>query len=325
MPQPTPDTEVGRYSRRRQRRVKVCYDMRMNNAIHTLFAMLLLALGAPAGHAADAPARPHVVLIIGDDHGWSDYGFMGHAAIQTPHLDALARDGLLFTHGYVPSSLCRPSLATLATGLYPHQHGITGNDPTARADREAYLHLNQGWIERFEESPNIAGMLGEAGYISHQSGKWWEGPCRCGDFTSGMTHGDPERNGRHGDEGLIIGRETMAPVFEFIDGAVDNNKPFFVWYAPFMPHLPHNPPERLLAKYRTPARPEEVAAYYAMCEWLDETVGQLIAHLEARNVRDDTLIVFLNDNGWVQPIKDGPGWRTPVGAPKGKRSAYDGG
>lgn len=288
-----------------------------------VFVMSAVALSAIA--AAEDGSRPNVLLIIGDDQGWTDFGFMGHPIIQSPHLDALARGGVLFTHGYVPSSLCRPSLATLATGLYPHQHGITGNDPTARGERAAYLSLNRDWIDLFEESPNIAEMLGDAGYVSHQSGKWWEGACRCGDFTAGMTHGDPERGGRHGDEGLIIGRETMAPVFDFIDGAVEKDTPFFVWYAPFLPHLPHNPPERLLAKYRMPDRPEEVAAYYAMCEWLDETVGQLIAHLETRDVRDNTLIVFLNDNGWVQPIKDGPGWHTPYGAPKGKRSPYDGG
>ena len=297
----------------------------MNKTFHALVALLLFALAAPTALAADAPAKPNVVLIIGDDQGWPDFGFMGHPVINTPHLDALANDGTVFTHGYVPSSLCRPSLATLATGLYPHQHGITGNDPTARNERDAYLQLNQTWIELFEETPNIAGMLGEAGYVSHQSGKWWEGECRCGDFTAGMTHGDPDRGGRHGDEGLIIGRETMAPVFNFIDDAVENETPVFVWYAPFLPHLPHNPPERLLGKYRAEDRPEEVAAYYAMCEWLDETVGQLVAHLEARDVRDNTFIVFVNDNGWVQPIKDGPGWRTPFGAPKGKRSPYDGG
>ena len=73
--------------------------------------------------------RPNVVLIISDDQAWSDYGFMGHPQIETPRLDRLARESLVFPRGYVPSSLCCPSLASMITGLYPYQHRITGNDP----------------------------------------------------------------------------------------------------------------------------------------------------------------------------------------------------
>src|SRR5688500_5437324 len=79
--------------------------------------------------------RPNVVIILSDDQAWTDYGFAGHKHIQTPHLDRLAKESLLFTRGYVPSSLCRPSLMSLITGLYPHQHGITGNDPPKGTDR----------------------------------------------------------------------------------------------------------------------------------------------------------------------------------------------
>src|SRR4051794_34274924 len=74
-------------------------------------------------------APPNVVMIIGDDQCWTDYGFMAHPHVQTPHLDKLARESLVFKRGYVPSSLCRASLATMITGLYPHQHKMTSNDP----------------------------------------------------------------------------------------------------------------------------------------------------------------------------------------------------
>ena len=89
------------------------------------------------------PARterpPNVVLIIGDDMAWTDYSFMGHPHVHTPNLDRLAAEGLTFRRGYVPSSLCSPSLASILTGLYAHQHRFTSNDPplptgkTARA------------------------------------------------------------------------------------------------------------------------------------------------------------------------------------------------
>jgi len=83
---------------------------------------------------------PNVVLIISDDQAWTDFGFMKHPAIRTPHLDRLAARSAVFRRGYVPTSLCRPSLATIITGLYPHQTGITGNDPPKGSERAAMLH-----------------------------------------------------------------------------------------------------------------------------------------------------------------------------------------
>src|SRR5437762_14319467 len=82
-------------------------------------------------------APPNVVLIVSDDQGWTDFGFMGHKVIQTPRLDRLARESAVFPSGYVPTSLCRASLATLLTGLYPHQHRICCNDPPAGVERSA--------------------------------------------------------------------------------------------------------------------------------------------------------------------------------------------
>lgn len=276
---------------------------------------LIATLVCLAGFAAAAPRQPNVVFIISDDHGWRDYGFMGHADVRTPHIDRLAKEGLTLTRGYVPTSLCRPSLASIMTGLYPHQHKITGNDPKGDAKDAAN---REQMVKVFQESKTIAGMLGAKGYVSHQSGKWWEGECRCGGFTECMTHGDVSRGGRHGDEGLKIGRQTMQPVFDFIDQS--KGKPFFLWYAPFLPHTPHNPPERLLAKYRRPGLDLSISKYYAMIEWLDETVGQLREHLEKRGLADDTIIAYMADNGWVQL----PGGGT-LAESRAKLSPYDAG
>src|SRR5262245_52798585 len=87
----------------------------------------------PGATRADTP--PNVVLIIADDQGWTDFGFMGHPVIRTPHLDRLAAESAVFPNGYVPTSLCRASLATLLTGLYGHQHKICCNDPPDGVDR----------------------------------------------------------------------------------------------------------------------------------------------------------------------------------------------
>jgi uncharacterized sulfatase len=134
-----------------------------------------------------------------------------------------------------------------------------------------------------------------------------------------MTHGDPARGGRHGDVGLAIGRQGIRPMTLFIELARARKSPFFVWYAPMMPHQPHNPPERLLAHYRGRAPTEQVAKYWAMCEWFDETCGELLDFLDAQKLADDTLVVFLADNGWIQdPTADRY-------APRSKQSPYDGG
>src|SRR6516225_7939990 len=124
----------------------------------------LSALALTLTLTATSPAAPpNIVMIIGDDQAWGDYGFMGHEHIKTPFLDKLASEGLVFKRGYVPSSLCRASLATMITGLFPHQHKITSNDPpipqgltAAKAERDAgYLKLRAEMIAEFEKSPTL--------------------------------------------------------------------------------------------------------------------------------------------------------------------------
>ncbi len=286
---------------------------------------LLVAVLAPAMVAA---APPNIVFIVGDDQAWTDYGFMGHPHIQTPHLDKLAGESLRFDRGYVPTSLCRASLATMITGLYPHQHSITSNDPpipdgvkpAEAMKNEKYLADRKVMIETFEKSPNLPKLLAEKGYTSLQAGKWWEGnACRCGGFTEGMTHGDTSKGGRHGDDGLSVGRKGIKEVTDFIDTAKKDGKPFFVWYAPMMPHQPHNPPERLFKKYADKTDSEFVAKYWAMCEWFDETVGEVLGHLDKQKLSENTVVIYLHDNGWIQEPKKGQF------AAKSKRSPYDGG
>ena len=94
---------------------------------------LLFCLSAAAAAIPGAQAPPNILLIVSDDHAWSDYSFMGHPTVKTPSIDRLAASGTLYTRGYLPTAVCRPSLATLLTGRYPHQHGITGNDPAGGA------------------------------------------------------------------------------------------------------------------------------------------------------------------------------------------------
>lgn len=269
--------------------------------------------------AAEEPPPPNIVFIVSDDHHWRDYGFMGHPEVRTPHLDRLAARSLVFRRGYVPSSLCCPSLASLITGLQPHQHHITSNDPpgTAEARRgpgdPVFEQGREAMNRHMDNAPTLPRLLARQNYLSFQSGKWWQGDYTRAGFTAGMTRGV-----RHGDEGLQIGRDTMQPLWDFIDKAQRDKKPFFVWYAPLMPHQPHNPPERLLQKYQH-LRSPFVAKYFAMIEWFDETCGALLDYLDRHHLTENTLIVYLADNGWIQDPE------APRFAPRSKRSQYDGG
>lgn len=266
---------------------------------------------------------PNIVFILSDDQSWTDYSFMGDKNIETPRLDKFASESLTFTRGYVPTSLCSPSLATIITGIYPKNHGILGNDvvyertedrKVSRENRsEAYKRI----IPHFEKLTTLPDILKEKGYVSFQTGKWWHGNHKIGGFDYGMTHGDPKRGGRHGDYGLEIGRKGLDTINSYVDLALKEKKPFFLWYAPFLPHAPHTPPQRLLDKYLKKTDSEYVAKYWAMCEWFDETCGELFDLIDDKGLTENTLFVYVCDNGWVQNLDNATYDKTS------KRSPYD--
>ncbi len=290
-----------------------------------LLAFTMVGIGPATGAQADNPAAiapPNILLIVSDDQAWTDYGFMGHPVIRTPNLDRLAARSLCFTRGYVPSSLCCPSLASLITGRFPHEHGVVCNDPPRppTLSGEAF-HRSPAFREGRERlssfldaMPTLPRILQTKGYLSFQSGKWWQNSFARGGFTHGMTRGD-----RHGDDGLQIGRVTLKPIEDFVAMAEKEQRPWFVWYAPMMPHDPHTPPERLLARYRDRGEPLPIARYHAMVEWFDETCGQLLDLLERRGIADRTIVAYVTDNGWITDPETGRF------APRSKQSPYDGG
>ena len=290
------------------------------HALSSVFLGIFLLFIAFADRAESAP--PNVVLILSDDQHWSDYGFMGHEHLQTPALDRLASESLVFRRGYVPFSLCCPSLASLITGRYPHEHLIVGNDPPeahgiprrSPEGRKLFEAGREEMTKRFGQWPTLPKLLGEHGYRSLQTGKWWQGHYSQGGFDEGMTKGS-----RHGDEGLAIGRKTMQPVFDFIDRCSDTEQPFFVWYAPMLPHTPHDPEKSFVQHYESKTDSIHVAKYWGNVERFDTTVGDLIDHLDANGLSENTLVVYVCDNGWITDPENGKY------AGKSKRSPYDGG
>jgi len=272
----------------------------MTSIIHLRMKLILTLLTlatllVPSQSRADD--RPNVILILSDDQGFTDYGFMGHKVLRTPNIDRMAAQSLLYTRGYV-MPVCSPSLACLLTGRLPHEHGITGNDlgntaqatskKEGRKDRSPLAHQLLG-------NPTILPKaLSAAGYLTFQTGKLWNVTAEEVGFTSGMTN----RKGRHGGDGLSIGRESMQPIYDFIDKAQAGKKPFFVWYAPMMPHDPHNPPDKFLAHYKDKGLSPKAEKYYGMVEWFDKTCGDLDEYLTKNHLADNTVIIYMADNGW---------------------------
>ncbi len=285
-----------------------------------IFIALLLLPQTLVFAAEAAKPQPNVVFIISDDQGARDYSFMQHPQIKTPHIDKLASQSLAFSNGFVPSSVCCPSLATIITGLYPHQHKVTSNDPPlpkagkSNGDRGSTAELDAQWMTMLDQVPTLPRLLSGAGYMSFQTGKWWQGDFKHGGFTHGMTQGN-----RHGDKGLTIGREGLQPIYDFIADSRKQQKPFFVWYAPMMPHTPHTPPDRLFKKYSALTDSPHIARYWAMCEWFDESCGELLGYLDREKLAENTIVIYVTDNGWIQSPS------AAVFAPKNKTTPFDAG
>ena len=290
---------------------------------------LLIAAVLPAVSAASRPdiaAPPNVVLIISDDQTYRDFGFMGNDQVQTPHLDRLAAKSARFVNGYVPTSVCSPSLASILTGLYPHQHGIHYNHPPPGNSRfnkmesvDEYVRVRSESFYLIKSTPTLPRLLTQRGYRSLQTGKFWEGHYSNAGFTEGMTlftaprgqkygglrtlaNGELAAHG-NGDWGLKIGRETMQPIFDFIDRRV-GKAPFFVWYAPYLPHQPHDSPRRYFDLYKDrPEIPAHFVPYYAAISQFDDTVGELVQFVEQKGQAKNTLFVFVVDNGWTPGLR----------------------
>lgn len=197
--------------------------------------------GLPAVAATPAAGRPNIVLMISDDQDNQHLGFMGNTYVHTPTIDRLARAGTVFTTAHLPMSRCHPTLASFLSGRWPHQTGIYYNYGTAKLNPHNSL-------------PNL---LKAAGYATYVEGKYWEGDPRA----MGFTHGA-------GKTANTFVRKGQDDLFAFID-EVAGKQPMFIWWAPLIPHTPHNPPQKYRDLY-DPAR-MPVPSYIANREQSSDT------------------------------------------------------
>jgi uncharacterized sulfatase len=249
----------------------------------------VLAMFGCTASEGDAPP-PNIVLIVSDDQGYRDFGFMGAEYAKTPNLDTLAASGTVFRNGFSTSSICGPALRSLLTGLHPYQWD-------ARMDlrRERGIARKRGYY--IQDFVTLPGLLQARGYRSFQGGKLVEQTYEVAGFTHGLSReGDDFRFGGPGTE---LGRSlSLEPLFEFMDESGD--RPFFLWFAPMLPHAPHDAAKSLREPFAGQGLTDQAVAYYANVLRFDALVGELLEHLEGTGRRENTLVVFLADNGWDQ-------------------------
>ena len=267
------------------------------------FAGALALLGAIASVQA-ADHKPNIVHIVADDLGWKDVGFNGCADIKTPNLDALAATGARFTQFYV-QPMCTPTRACLMTGRYPLRYGLQ----TIVIPGPAGYGLDTGeWL--------MPQCLKEAGYKTAIIGKWHLGhadlkywPRQRGfDYQYGAMIGELDYY-THSDAGVLDWFRNNKPVREkgyttqlIGNDAVkyineqDPDKPFYLYLAFNAPHTPYQAPKEYVDRYPGIADPTR-RTYAGMVACLDDEIGRVVAALDKKGLRDNTLILFHSDNG----------------------------
>ncbi len=280
---------------------------------------LCLTFGLLAGsQPVDAAARPNVILLMGDDHGWDETGYNGHPHLQTPVLDDMASHGLRLDHFYAAHPTCSPTRGSIVTGRHPNRYGTFSPNRSIRP-----------------EEISVAQLLGQSGYACAHFGKWHLGPVKADSptnpgamgFDEWLSHdnffemnpqlsrngGPPERI--PGESSEILVREAI----QFMSRQVSKERPFFVviWYG--SPHEPYSGLEQDLQLYkdlparysgkmtqltsnktgRSTKRPlgEVLQERYAEITAMDRSIGQLRNWLRRTDQHKNTLLWYCGDNG----------------------------
>ena len=259
-----------------------------------------------------------------DDIGWRDVGFMGNRFVETPHIDRIAKSGLVFTQAYASAPNCAPTRACLMSGQYTPRHGIyTVVDP--RQPPGSPWHKLQAAESKSELDTNIvtiAEALQGGGYATAFFGMWNLGRGRTGPVTPGGQGFQkvvfPENLGfakdaYFNDNGEYLSDRLTDEVLKFIEQ--NRKQPFFAYLPDHAIHAPFNPKPDLLAKYKRKAAANndrrDDPACAATIEAVDQNVGRIMEHLEQLNLSDNTVVIFTSDNGGTQqytpPLRGGKG------------------
>jgi len=243
--------------------------------------------------------RPNIIFIIADDLGWADIGYHG-SEIQTPNLDRLAKQSVRFERHYVMPT-CTPTRVGLMTGRYPSRYGV----------------LSPAYGKIFDDDTvTLPGALQNCGYKTYISGKWHMGsppeftPCKYGfDASYGYFHGQIDPYTHHYKTGVRSWHRNDAYLDEeghatdlITNEAIriiesDHDKPFFLYVAYSVPHFPLDEPEKWTRIYNGKIKEQSRLWYAASVTHMDAGIGDIVDAVDRQDIREDTLIIFVSDNG----------------------------
>jgi arylsulfatase A len=306
-----------------------------------------VAFGGYTIEGNETANRPNIVLILVDDMGWSDVVCnKNNHYFETPNIDKLASEGMWFTNAYAACAVCSPTRASIMTGKYPARIGITDwirpTEATVNpegyegdASKEVLCPKNHVFLDPDEVT--IAEVVRPLGYTTCHIGKWHLGgssfyPTVQGfDYNIGGTSaGQPPRyfdpyniatlpNRATGE--YLTDREADEAV-GFIDNAVSQNKPCFLYMAHYAVHSPIQAKADIINKYQAKGLPPGLstsAEYAAMVESVDDAVGAIMDKIDELGIRENTIVIFTSDNGGESAFTDNAPLRAGKGYP------YEGG
>ncbi|QTD37356.1 sulfatase [Polaribacter batillariae] len=272
------------------------------------------------------------MFILVDDLGWSDLGFMGNPVYQTPNLDLLSKESVVFTNAYAPAANCAPSRACILTGLNTPKHGIytVGSSERGKSKFRKLVPTKNTTILK-ESFTTLGEALQENGYTTATMGKWHlsENPItqgfniNIGGTTAGhpKSYFSPYKNKalKDGPKGEYLTDRITTEAINFI--TKNKKNPFFLYLPYYTVHTPLQGKEKLVKKYKAKVNGDDRfnAKYGAMVENMDANIGKILKSLKELKLDENTLVIFTSDNGGLASVSS----QFPLRA--GKGSYYEGG
>jgi len=299
-------------------------------------AAIMQACRKARGGASDGAVPPNFVFILADDLGWADLGCYGNTFIDTPHIDALAAQGMRFTGAYSAAAVCSPTRASIMTGQYPARTGIYDFIP-GHWRPYAKLIPPPNRLALPPETTTLAEALKPGGYVSSSIGKWHLG-------RKPTDHGfvnPPREDAGHlpdafvkevdgfarANPGKQVGPLTQQAV-RFIEA--NRDRPFLCFLSHHAVHIICKARRELIDKYEAKAKrtkTEIYPTYAAMTEAMDDSVGLVLKALDLLKLAERTVVIFFSDNGGLDRIYTGKGPYVTTNAPLRdfKGTLYEGG
>ncbi len=274
-----------------------------------LCSAFLVAIAGTEGLAADAQRRPNIIFILADDLGWTDLGCYGSQFYETPQIDRMAAEGMRFSSGYTCGPNCQPTRATLASGQYGPRTGVYTVGHTNRFDTSRRPLVPVPNVQSLPlEKITLAEALKKAGYTTALFGKWHLGndeyhPSHQGydeAITSMGAHFKFATQPKMEiDPNVYLADWLTDRAVEFIHK--HRQEPFFLCLHHFAVHSPHHSKPALAARFedKLPVGGHKSPVYAGMISSVDESVGRVLAKLDALKLTDKTLVIFSSDNGGV--------------------------